>query len=62
MIGVSTLALTLLHHSAEAPTTAITIVIVLVVAALSPREAQEEPVLRLVDSVVGVGVGLGVSA
>ena len=30
----------------------------MVVAAISPRDAWEQPLLRLIDTVVGIGVGV----
>lgn len=49
----------LLERSDDIVTTAITTVIVRVVAAISPADAWHQPLLRLVDTVVGVGVAMG---
>jgi uncharacterized membrane protein YccC len=58
LIGISTIALTLLGRSEDIITTGITTAVVMVVAAISPEHAWKEPILRLVDTVVGVGVGV----
>lgn len=39
-------------------TTAITTAVVLVVAAISPEHAWQQPPLRLLDTLVGIGVGV----
>jgi uncharacterized membrane protein YccC len=39
-------------------TTGITTAVVLVVAALGPHDAWQQPILRLVDTVIGVAVGI----
>jgi hypothetical protein len=39
-------------------TTGITTAVVLVVAAISPQEAWQQPILRLLDTVVGITVGV----
>jgi uncharacterized membrane protein YgaE (UPF0421/DUF939 family) len=39
-------------------TTGITTVVVMVVAAMSPRHAWMQPILRMLDTFVGVGVGI----
>jgi uncharacterized membrane protein YccC len=57
LIGIGALILPLIGRPDEVVTAAITITVVLVVAALSPRDAWEQPVLRLVDTAIGVAVG-----
>jgi multisubunit Na+/H+ antiporter MnhB subunit len=42
----------------DAITTSITTAVVMVVAAIGPNEAWRQPVLRLIDTAVGVGVGV----
>jgi uncharacterized membrane protein YccC len=59
MIGVSGLAATLLGRPQDAVTAGITTAIVLGVASLSPHDAWQQPVLRLVDTALGTAVGLG---
>lgn len=61
LIGIGTLAHTLMGRPDEIVTTGITTSVVMVVAALSPHDAWEQPILRLVDTGVGVGVGSAVS-
>jgi hypothetical protein len=39
-------------------TTGITTAVVMVVAAMSPQDAWHEPLLRLVDTVVGISIGV----
>ena len=39
-------------------TTGITTAVVMVVAAISPRQAWLQPVLRMVDTIIGVSVGV----
>jgi uncharacterized membrane protein YccC len=57
MIGVSAILLPILHRPDDAMTTGITIAVVMVVAALNPHDAWREPVLRLLDTALGVAVG-----
>jgi len=57
LIGVSTLILLLLDRPDEVVTAGVTIAVILVVAALSPQEAWEQPILRLFDTAVGVAIG-----
>jgi uncharacterized membrane protein YccC len=59
LIGLGTLAMMLLGRQEDIVTTGITTVVVMVVAAISPTDAWQQPVLRLVDTVVGVGIGVG---
>ena len=40
-------------------TTGITTAVVMVVAAMSPQDAWLQPLLRLIDTVVGIAVGIG---
>jgi uncharacterized membrane protein YccC len=39
-------------------TTAITTVVVMVVAGISPKDAWQQPLLRLGDTVVGIAIGV----
>jgi hypothetical protein len=59
LIGIGTLAMMLLGRQDDIVTTGITTVVVMVVAAISPTDAWQQPVLRLADTVVGVGIGVG---
>ena len=58
LVGIGTLCTMLLDKRNEIVTTGITTAVVMVVAALSPAEAWRQPLLRLLDTVVGVTVGL----
>jgi uncharacterized membrane protein YccC len=58
LIGVGTLSTILLGKRNEIVTTGITTAVVMVVAALSPGHAWRQPLLRLLDTIVGITVGL----
>jgi uncharacterized membrane protein YccC len=58
LIGIAAIAVTLLGRADDTITTGITIAVVMVVAALSPRDAWRQPILRVVDTAVGVAVGV----
>jgi uncharacterized membrane protein YccC len=48
----------LLGRPGDAVTAGITTAVIMVVAAVSPQHAWQDPILRLVDTVVGVAVGV----
>jgi hypothetical protein len=58
LIGVGTLILSLVGRETDIITTAITTAVVMVVAGLAPTNAWEVPILRAVDTAVGIAVGL----
>src|SRR5262249_34525993 len=58
LIGIGTAFLMLVGRDGEVVTTGITTAVVLVVAALAPTDAWEQPILRAVDTAAGVAVGL----
>jgi uncharacterized membrane protein YccC len=58
LIGIGTLLVMLIRRDDLVVTTGITTAVVLVVAALSPHDAWQQPILRLVDTVIGVAVGI----
>lgn len=58
LIGVGSIAIILLGRGDDIVTTGITTAVVMVAAALSPHQAWHQPLLRLFDTVVGVGVGV----
>jgi uncharacterized membrane protein YccC len=58
LIGLGAVILKLMGREAEAVTAGITTAVVMVVAALSPAPAWQQPLLRLVDTAVGIAVGL----
>jgi uncharacterized membrane protein YccC len=57
LIGASALVVMLLGRPGDAVTAAITTAVIMVVAAVSPHDAWQQPILRLADTVVGVAVG-----
>jgi uncharacterized membrane protein YccC len=59
LIGVGTVVMMLLGRREDIVTTGITTAVVMVVAAISPRDAWQQPLLRLVDTIVGIAVGIG---
>jgi uncharacterized membrane protein YccC len=59
LIGLGTVVMMLLGRREDIVTTGITTAVVMVVAAMSPQDAWQQPLLRLVDTVVGIAVGIG---
>ena len=59
LVGAGALVLMLLERSGDIVICSITTAVVMVVAALSPHNAWQQPILRLGDTVMGVAVGLG---
>ena len=57
LVGASALAVMLLGRPGDAVTAGITTAVILVVAAVSPKDAWEQPILRLADTIAGVAVG-----
>ena len=57
LVGASALVVMLAGLPGHAVTAGITTAVILVVAAVSPQHAWQQPILRLVDTVVGVAVG-----
>jgi uncharacterized membrane protein YccC len=58
LIGIGTLVMMLLGRRDDIVTTGITIAVVMVVAGMSPLNAWHQPLLRLIDTVVGIAVGV----
>src|SRR3984957_3708688 len=58
LIGLGTITMSLLGRRDDIVTVAITTVVVMVVAAMSSSDAWQQPLLRLVDTIVGIGVGV----
>jgi uncharacterized membrane protein YccC len=58
LIGIGTVAVTLMGRPDDTITTGITIAVIMVVAELSPYHAWRQPILRLVDTAVGVVIGI----
>jgi hypothetical protein len=57
LVGASALADMLLGRPGDAVTAGITTAVIMVVAAVSPQHAWQQPILRLADTIVGVAVG-----
>jgi uncharacterized membrane protein YccC len=57
LVGVGAILAVLLHRPDDAVTTGITTAVVMIVASLAPAHPWEQPILRLGDTIVGVGVG-----
>jgi hypothetical protein len=57
LVGASALAVMLLGRPGDAVTAGITTAVIMVVAAVSPQHAWQQPILRLADTIVGVTVG-----
>src|ERR1700686_4434990 len=56
LIGIGTVAMTLLGRRDDIITVGITTAVVMVVSAMSPENAWHQPLLRLADTMVGVAV------
>lgn len=59
LIALGSIAVTLLGRPEDAITAGVTTAVVMVIAELEPRHAWEQPILRLVDTVIGVVVSVG---
>ena len=59
LIGVGTVVMMLLGRRDDIVTTGITTTVVMVVVAISPQEAWKQPLLRLLDTIVGIAIGIG---
>jgi uncharacterized membrane protein YccC len=62
LIGIGALVAMLTGRQDAVVTTGITTAVVMVVAALSPDDAWEQPILRLGDTASGVVVGVAAAA
>jgi uncharacterized membrane protein YccC len=58
LIAIGTLVIALLGRRDDIVTVGITTVVVMVVAAMSPADAWQQPLLRLADTMVGITVGV----
>lgn len=58
LIGASALAVILLGRPADAVSAAISSAVVLVAARLNPVHPWQQPILRFIDTLVGIAVGL----
>jgi uncharacterized membrane protein YccC len=58
LIGIGTPTLTLVGRSEDVVTAGLTTAVVMIVAAVTPHDAWQEPILRLADAGLGIAVGL----
>jgi uncharacterized membrane protein YccC len=58
LIALGTLVMALLGRRDDIVTAGITTVVVMVVAAMSPADAWQQPLLRLADTMVGIAIGV----
>lgn len=58
LLGIGTLVMAALGRRDDIVTTGITTAVVMVVAAMSPKTAWQQPLLRLFDTVVGIALGV----
>jgi uncharacterized membrane protein YgaE (UPF0421/DUF939 family) len=58
LIAIAVLLMMLIGRQDEMGLTAITIAVIMIVATSNPQEAELQPILRLVDTVVGIAVGV----
>jgi len=58
LIAIGALLMSLLGRPEDIITTGITTVVVIVVAEISPQHAWKDPILRMIDTIVGTVVGI----
>ena len=58
LLAIGTVVMAFLGRRDDIVTTGITTAVVMVVAAMSPQDAWQQPLLRLIDTVVGIAVGV----
>jgi len=58
LIAIGAIVLDLIGRSKDVITASITTTVVMVVAAISPQQAWRQPILRLIDTSVGIAVGI----
>jgi uncharacterized membrane protein YccC len=58
LIGISAFIATLLGRPDDATTAAITTAVIMVVVAVDPHQAWQQPIFRFEDTVIGVAVGV----
>jgi len=58
LLAIGAIVLELVGRSEDIITADITTAVVLVVAGISPQHAWKQPVLRLLDTLVGIAVGI----
>jgi uncharacterized membrane protein YccC len=58
LLGIGTVIMMYLGRRDDIITTGITTTVVMVVAAMDPQHAWHQPLLRLLDTVIGIAVGV----
>src|ERR1700733_9750783 len=58
LIGIGAVVLILVNRPEDVITASITTAVVMVVAAISPQHAWTQPILRLLDTNIGMAVGI----
>jgi uncharacterized membrane protein YccC len=58
LIAIGALLMILIGRRDETGLTAITIAVIMIIAASNPEDAWRQPLLRLVDTIVGIAVGV----
>jgi uncharacterized membrane protein YccC len=58
LLGIGAVVMSLLGRPDDMITTGITTTVVMVVAAMSPSHAWHQPILRMIDTIVGSAVGV----
>ncbi|MGC2321332.1 MAG: FUSC family protein [Terriglobales bacterium] len=58
LIAIGAIVMSLVGQAEDIVTTGITTTVVMVVAGMSPEHAWKQPILRLIDTVVGTAVGI----
>jgi uncharacterized membrane protein YccC len=61
LIGLGAVILLLTHREGDVVTAGVTTAVLIVVAAQTPDRAWEPPILRLVDTAIGITVGLAMA-
>jgi len=59
LVTAGSLIMVILNRREDIVTMAITTIVVMVVAIISPSHARAQPILRLIDTVIGIAVGVG---
>ena len=58
LIAIGAIILITIHRPGDVITTSITTAVVMVVAGISPQHAWRQPILRLLDTLIGIAVGI----
>lgn len=58
LIAIGAIVLDLIGRSEDVITASITTTVVMVLAAISPQHGWKQPILRLLDTIVGIAVGI----